>query len=153
MDLVTRDLASAEFADLRRMIEVAEAAQSRAYAPYSHYQVGCALLLGDGRVVGGCNVENASYGGTICAERGAGMAAVAGASGTLGRKVEACLTISPAVPVGSCCGLCRQVLFEFGGPAVLVFNASSGGDMVRRSTLGELLPFGFGPAALDSAAG
>jgi cytidine deaminase len=151
MDLVTRAQAAAEFPGLVRMFEVASLAQERAYAPYSNYRVGCALLLGDGKIVGGCNVENASYGGTICAERGAVMVAVSGADGALGRKVEACLTVSPAVPTGSCCGLCRQVLFEFGGPAMRVFNASSGSDLVRRASLDEMLPFGFGPTSLDSA--
>ena len=148
MDLVTRARAVADFPDLARMLGLAASAQASAYAPYSRYTVGCALLLGDGMIVGGCNVENASYGGTICAERAAVVTAVGGGR----RDIKACLTISPSTPAGSCCGLCRQVLFEFGGPSMLVFNASSRGDMVRRATLAELLPLGFGPASLDSGA-
>ena len=147
MDLVTRDQAIADFPDLAHMFDIATAARERAYAPYSHYQVGCALLTSDGEVFAGCNVENASYGGTICAERSAVVSAV----GAGHISIRACLTISPATPTGSCCGICRQVLSEF-GPSMLIFNASSVTELVRRSRMEEMLPGAFDGAALKSRA-
>jgi cytidine deaminase len=137
---VRRDLAFAAHPGARELLEAALVAQSRAYAPYSNYSVGCALLGVSGRIYTGCNVENASFGATICAERGAVMAAVAAGE----RAFSAALTVSPTEICGSCCGLCRQVLFEF-GPDMLIFNASSLSDWMRVAHLSELLPAGFGP--------
>ena len=137
---VARDLAFSAHPYARRLLKAALAAQARAYAPYSSYRVGCALLGESGRVYVGCNVENASFGATICAERGAVMSAIANGE----RAFRAALTVSPTKICGSCCGLCRQVLFEF-SPDMLIFNASSLSDWVRVSNLAELLPAGFGP--------
>lgn len=122
--------------DALRAAAVAVAA--RAYAPYSRYPVGAAGLVDDGRVVLGCNVENASYGLTLCAECGLVAALVAGGGGRL--VAMACVrasgvTITP-------CGRCRQVLFEHGGRDCLIDTP----DGAR--PLGALLPDGFGPDSL-----
>ena len=137
---ISREEAFATHSYARGLLEAALAAQAHAYAPYSNYQVGAALLGQSGRVYVGCNVENASFGATICAERGAVMAAVVAGE----RAFAACLTVSPTKICGSCCGACRQVLFEFGS-GMVIFNASSRSDWVRVSSLAELLPAGFGP--------
>ena len=113
----------------------AVAAGRRAYAPYSHYPVGVAGLVDDGRVLTACNVENASYGLTLCAECGLVSALHATGGGRL--VAVACVDRAgePLVP----CGRCRQLLHEHGGPGLL-FN---------RPRLGELLPDAFGPPHLD----
>ncbi len=111
----------------------------KAYAPYSRYPVGAAAITDDGRVVFGCNVENVSYGLTLCAEVTLVAQLVATGGGRL-RAVAVCdADGSPLMP----CGRCRQVLLEHGGPDLLVDHA----DGPR--TLGELLPDAFGPADLD----
>jgi cytidine deaminase len=115
----------------------ARAAADFAYAPYSHFRVGAALLAEDGTVFSGCNVENRSYGLTICAERNAVLQAVA-----KGRRVFTALAISTpdsAVPVGPC-GACRQVLSEFMSPDAPIRFGGSGPDQVN-TTMGALLPF------------
>jgi cytidine deaminase len=92
------------------LLEVARAAQNRAYSPYSNYRVGAAIRLQSGEVFGGCNVENASYGATICAERGAICAATA----ALGQiEIVEILVISDGDPPWPPCGMCRQVIAEF----------------------------------------
>jgi cytidine deaminase len=108
---------------------------SRAYAPYSHFKVGAAALVDDGRIVVGCNVENASYGVGLCAE--CGLVSALHASGG-GRLVAfACVDQHGAVLMP--CGRCRQLLFEQGGPELLL-DSSSGIRPLR-----ELLPDAFGP--------
>ncbi|HEX4867977.1 MAG TPA: cytidine deaminase [Acidimicrobiales bacterium] len=113
-------------------------ASRRAYVPYSHYPVGVAGLVDDGRVLAACNVENASYGLTLCAECGLVSELYATGGGRL--VAVACVDGSgqPLVP----CGRCRQLLHEHGGPELL-FNE-------RR--LGELLPDAFGPQHLEGGA-
>jgi len=119
------------------LVEAARAAQERAYAPYSHFRVGCALQADDGRVFVGCNVENASYGLTLCAERAAVCAAiVAGA-----RHFRRAVVVSDADPPAAPCGACRQVLSEFGRD-LRVDGVSSAG--VVSWTVAELLPSAFG---------
>ena len=133
------------------LIAAARGAAEQAYAPYSEYQVGAALLFDDGAIITGSNVENASYGLALCAE----TVAVARAMGE-GRRggLQAVAVVGPedkgnGSPITPC-GRCRQVLNEIaqlGGtdPEILCV----GNDEVRRVTLSELLPHAFGPAHLD----
>jgi len=117
-------------------------ARSRAYAPYSKFQVGAAVLA-DGEVFTGANVENASFGLTVCAERVAILAAVAAGA----RSIEALAVASG--PGASMCGACRQVLAEFAGETTRVYLADEAGEHRERSVR-ELLPEAFGRAELES---
>jgi cytidine deaminase len=120
------------------LLEKAKAALNNAYAPYSKFMVGAALLTEAGNVYTGCNVENASYGLTNCAERTAIFSAVA-AEGS-GMHIRAIAVWSN--PEGPCspCGACRQVIFEFGPKAIVLFQGSNGLEEVLAT---ELLPYGF----------
>ena len=131
-------------AHLDRLREAAFAAMARAYAPYSEFPVGAALLTADGSVVAGCNVENAAYPSGICAERGAVMAAVAAGHRAFRLLVLATEADEPAPP----CGACRQVLVEF-APRLPVVSVNRDGE-VRRWTMAELLPSPFVTASLES---
>jgi cytidine deaminase len=122
----------------QKLFRQARAAMKHAYAPYSHFHVGAAILLGDGRVFSGCNVENASYGLTICAERSAVFAAVA-ASAWKPEIVAVAVVNLRGVPC-SPCGACRQVLAEFGPQATVWYLGAKG--IVQR-TMQELLVDGF----------
>jgi cytidine deaminase len=121
---------------------IAEARQARdaAYAPYSEFFVGAALLAADGRVFHGCNVENASYGLCNCAERTAFFTAIAAGVPVDGFARLAVIGDTPG-PI-SPCGACRQVMFELGGPRLPVLLANLAGAR-RETTAGELLPDGF----------
>ena len=118
---------------LETLRDAAEQARARAYAPYSNYAVGAALLGEDGVVYTGCNVENASYGATICAERGAIAQMVAGG----GRRALVCLVIGSGSTAVSPCGPCRQVLAEFNTPFVVSVGPDGG---LRSWTMEQLLP-------------
>lgn len=118
------------------LISLALEAREKAHAPYSHFPVGAALLAESGQVYAGCNVENASYGLSICAERVALFKAVA--AGERRFKALAVVTETMATP----CGSCRQVLAEFGGDELQVIVADAKGQM-EVYTLGELLPASF----------
>ena len=123
------------------VVLAAVAAQAEAYAPYSRFRVGAALEALDGRVFTGCNVENASFGLTICAERMAvGAAVVAGA-----RDFRRVVIVSDSTPAAMPCGACRQVLMEFGATLVVETHGPAGSE---QTTLGALLPRHFGPEAL-----
>ena len=124
------------------LFDAARDASARAYAPYSRFQVGAAVLADDGRIFTAANVENASYGLTSCAERNAVFAAV---SAGVRRIVAVAIHTPTGAPV-SPCGACRQVIHEFGPAAVVV--ACCDGDATRRWTIGELLPGAFGPEDL-----
>ena len=121
-----------------RLLQEAGEALKNAYAPYSGYRVGAALITRKGRVFTGCNVENASYGLTICAERAAVCAAVA-AEGPKMRIRALAVVSDPEVP-GAPCGACRQVILEFGPEAAVIFQ---GRDGLLEKPLAELLPLGF----------
>lgn len=113
-------------------------AMSRAYAPYSRYPVGAAALVDDGRTITGCNVENASYGLSLCAECGLVSALFAGGGG----RLTAFTCVDRAGDLLVPCGRCRQLLWEHGGPDLLCDTAAG----IR--PLSELLPDAFGPGHL-----
>lgn len=118
--------------------------QTRSYVPYSHFPVGAALLCDDGTVFTGCNVENAAYGSTICAERTALVKAISeGYTGGFSAIAIAGQGEDYCWP----CGACRQMLYEF-APKLKVLAARKDGDF-RCASLSELLPNGFGPHSLD----
>lgn len=141
-----------EKAQIQSLIHQAFAARKFAYTPYSHFQVGAALLTQSGKVYTGCNIENAGYTPTNCAERTALFKAVSegerafSAIAVVGSMEGAVNTL-----VTGPCGVCRQALYEFGGPALTVIMAKSEEDYII-TTLGELLPYGFGPANLETDA-
>jgi cytidine deaminase len=121
--------------DWDQLREAARLAMTRAYAPYSHFPVGVAGLVDDGRIVSGCNVENASYGLGLCAE--CGMVSALQLSGGGRLKAVACVDGHGAALMP--CGRCRQLLWEFGGPTMLLETPR--GVM----PLAEVLPQAFGP--------
>ena len=126
------------------LIEAAHAASARSYAPYSNFRVGAALLTANGEIHTGCNVENASYGLSMCAERAVVFAMLANALDEDDRKVSSVAVVSPDAAPCLPCGACRQVLREFGCEEVLVEEGSG----IRRYPFKELLPHAFGPEAL-----
>ena len=123
------------------LIEFARKARKKAYAPYSHYKVGAALLGKSGKVYTGCNVENASYSHTVCAERTAVLKAVS--EGETEFDAIAIVTRNG----GSPCGACRQVLSEF-APTLTIHIADKNGEY-RTTTMKKLLPDSFTPAHLE----
>lgn len=123
---------------LRKLFLAALAVRQRAYAPYSNFAVGAALLGSDGKIYAGCNVENASFPAGLCAERVAvGQAISRGCT-----RVEALVLVTGADPPAPPCGLCLQTLAEFSDPTTPILLANPEGDS-RRSELGALLPRGF----------
>jgi cytidine deaminase len=127
----------------QELIKLATLTREQAYAPYSGYAVGAALLGASGRVYTGCNVENAVYSLTVCAERAALFKAV-----SEGERQFTAIAVVTANG-GSPCGSCRQVLAEF-GPAMRVVIARPG-ELVSVRTVAELLPSAFGPDDLPNA--
>jgi cytidine deaminase len=124
------------------LLELARAAALKAYAPYSHFPVGAALIADDGRVFTGCNVENASYGLSRCAEQTAIQKMVS--EGVRGFSRIAVYGDHGALT--SPCGSCRQILYEFGPDAAVVMGDPTG--EITRSTVRELIPLAFGPERL-----
>jgi cytidine deaminase len=137
--------------DRERLIQAAIEAKDGAYAPYSKFRVGAAFLTPDGQIVKGANVENASYGGTICAERTAIVKAVSEGTRSF---VALAVNTDVAQPL-SPCGICRQVIREFCAlkmPILLVpagYPSADNGVDVLETTVEGLLPYSFGPDALD----
>jgi cytidine deaminase len=128
------------------LLDVARTARERAYVPYSHYPVGAALLTASGAIYPGCNVENAAYPVTMCAERTAVFAAVAAGERAFTALVVIADSQRPVPP----CGMCRQALFEL-APEIEVLLANLDGAE-RRTTPRELLPDGFQASDLPSEA-
>jgi cytidine deaminase len=126
---------------IEQLIQTARTYRDRAYAPYSHYQVGAALLGTDGTHYGGCNIENAAYPMCICAERTALVKAVS--EGVKNFVAVAVVTRDG----GSPCGMCRQMMFEF-APDMLVIMADENGTILHQHTLRELLLLGFNADSL-----
>ncbi len=120
------------------LVKRAVEARTRAYAPYSKYDVGAALLTKEGSIIEGCNVENASYGMTNCAERSAVFSAV-----SQGKRQFIAIAVVTK-DGGSPCGGCRQVLNEF-NPHIIVVTANEKGEITQETTLGALLNHAFGP--------
>ena len=133
----------------KQLVLAAKEARKNAYAPYSRYFVGAAVLTADGRIFGGCNVENASYGASNCAERTAVFKAVS--EGVTRIAVmggpSSCTDEMPdeATP----CGICRQVLREFSDPAACDVIIAKSLTNYRITSLGQLLPESFGPENLQ----
>lgn len=128
--------------DWDELRSAATEAMHKAYAPYSHYKVGAAALVSDGRIVSGCNVENASYGVTLCAE----CAMVSNLFMTGGGKLVAFVCVDGEGATLMPCGRCRQLLFEHALPEMLLETVSG----IR--TIDEVLPDAFGPRNLEEAA-
>ena len=118
--------------------------QERAHAPYSGYRVGAALVTDSGRIFTGCNVENASYGLSICAERAAIVQMVAAGE----RTPRAIVVVTPGKPPGTPCGMCRQTLAEFAEDLPVRLLSSDDPEVSREVTLGQLLPDAFRPEVL-----
>ena len=131
---------------LQRLLAAARAAREHAYAPYSRFAVGAALLDEQGRVHAGCNVENAAHPQGLCAEAGA-LAALVLAGG---RRVVAAVVVAEAPQPTTPCGGCRQKLREFAADDMPVLSAD-GRSVLARHTLGGLLPHSFGPDHLVAA--
>ena len=126
--------------DWDELRQVANAAQQKAYAPYSNYRVGAAALVDDGRIVSGCNVENASYGVTLCAE----CAMVGDLFMSGGGRLIAFLCVNGEGETIMPCGRCRQLLYEHSAPGMLLETVSG----IR--TIDEVLPDAFGPRDLET---
>ncbi len=120
------------------LLERAKVAAAKAYAPHSHFQVGCAMLTAQGNIFTGCNVENASYGLTICAERNAIFHAVAEEGPGMKIATLAVIALGHEFPP---CGACRQVIAEFATPEMTVWFLREGKPVSM--TMAELLPAGF----------
>lgn len=135
----------------KELLALALEAAKRAYAPYSHFYVGAALLTRGGKVYTGCNIENASFSATICAERSAFSAAVSAgerefdAIAVVGGKAD---DVSAGILRGECppCGICRQVMAEFCGDGFRIILGTP--EKLRVYSLAELLPLNFGPGAM-----
>jgi cytidine deaminase len=129
----------------QQLFALARASRERSYSPYSGFKVGAALRLSNGKTFGGCNVENSSYGGAVCAERTAILKAVSETPAPV--SVVEIVVVTDETPPWPPCGFCRQVLSEFGSPETQVVSANLKGESVS-NTFGELFPNAFTPAHL-----
>ena len=130
----------------QQLIRLAQEARTHAVAPYSRFTVGAALRSTDGQIFTGCNIENAAFTPTNCAERTALFKAVSeGVTHFTDIAIVGARIGEINELVTGPCGVCRQALYEFWGPSLNVIMAKTPDDFIER-TLGELLPFGFGPA-------
>lgn len=131
--------------DWNILVTAAREARERAYAPYSNFAVGAAVLSGSGRVYTGCNVENVSYGLSICAERAAVFSMVADGE----RSIRAIAVVTDLQVPGSPCGACRQVLAEFGDDFPIHLASAQAGAMARTTSISKLLADPFKPTMLQ----
>lgn len=122
---------------IEHLISEAEAARAQAYVPYSHFTVGAAVLAKDGRIFRGCNIENASYGLTICAERTAIFKAISEGA----RELAAIAVVCDTPAVASPCGACRQVMAEFGDGLTVILANLTGKRII--TTVADILPGAF----------
>jgi cytidine deaminase len=129
---------------IHELKQAAKQASESAYCPYSNFPVGAAVLAGEDSIYSAGNVENASYGLTICAERSAVFQAAAKGA----RRIQAVVVYTPTSTPSMPCGACRQVIHEF-GPDALIVSICDGPETVKRH-LSELLPDAFGPDSLDN---
>ena len=130
--------------EIDRLLDLAEEARDHSYAPYSKYNVGAALLTADGRIYQGCNIENAGFTPTICAERTAFFKAVYDGH----RAFRAIAVIATGEEMGFPCGVCRQVMAEFCDKDFLIVTANRDRTRVDVSAFETLLPHSFGPKDL-----
>lgn len=128
------------------LLQAARVARGQAYAPYSRYRVGAALLDDQGLIHAGCNVENAAYPEGVCAEAGAISQMVLGG----GRRIVAAVVVGEGAEPITPCGGCRQKLREFGDGSLVIRSADAEGHWRGEHTLGQLLPSSFGPAHLPA---
>jgi cytidine deaminase len=128
-----------------QLLEEARLARTRAYAPYSHFAVGAAVLTADGQIFHGCNIENASYGVTNCAERSALFSAYSAGVRAIVALAVVADTSGPVSP----CGICRQAIFEL-APNATILLGNMGSDLMVTSPQ-RLLPYGFEPSELPDA--
>jgi cytidine deaminase len=126
--------------DIDALIDAAREVRNRAYAPYSNFHVGAAVLTRDGRIFTGCNVENASFGLCNCAERTALFSAIA--AGARRGDPTHIAVIADCTDAVSPCGACRQVMIELGGPQLVVIQTNLHGR-IAQTTAGDLLPGAF----------
>lgn len=124
-----------------QLIDQAREVTKYAYAPYSNYHVGAALLFQDGSVVRGVNIENAAYSVTNCAERSAIFSAIS--QGKNMKEVIAVAVVADGVRIGSPCGVCRQAMAEFFAPTTPVYLSLMQGDEFTTTSVAELLPLAF----------
>ncbi len=127
------------------LIEVARRARERAYTPYSHFAVGAAVLTAGGQIYPGCNIENAAYPATVCAERTAIWSAYAAGD----REIVAIAVVADTSGPVSPCGTCRQVMHELAPRATIIL--ANLGDAISVTTPQQLLPYGFGGAELPGS--
>jgi cytidine deaminase len=132
--------------DFDALFDAAKAARAKAYAPYSKYNVGAAILTGDGRVFTGCNVENAAYPVGTCAEAGAIAAMIMGGA----QRIAAVAVIGATADICTPCGGCRQRIREFADQTTRIGMAGADGEPRLFMTLAELLPHSFGPDHLPA---
>ena len=129
--------------DYTKLLKEAESARLKAYVPYSEFKVGASVLTKEGKIFSGCNIENASFGLTICAERVALFKAVSEGFNQFEALAVICDTADPCFP----CGACRQIIHEFGGEIVIICSNLNGKTMIKK--IRELLPHAFTKKSLQ----
>lgn len=134
--------------EAQKLIEEALEARKKSYSPYSHFQVGAALLTSQGKIYRGCNIENAAYGPTNCAERTAFFKAVSEGEHQFDAIAIVGGNESGITDYAAPCGVCRQVMMEFCNPETFLIYVAKSSEEYKVFTLKQLLPEGFGPANL-----